>query len=237
MGAVARNLVAGSSSVQCMVPLKAPEAWAHNGHCLVDGVFHHTGSDVISKLPGQSSPLYGIPLDNSKGQLEFRGSSLGLIMMLPTAGRRLTTSLSIGKSLTQHCTMRHSPGGIPRCQFCLSDSHSSHDCTFDPDTTRTGNHPPDVGQSGLIPLKSAACLISQGAASAALNSAGMHIYVPGATSHTQCRSATGTSSTIPGQPHLRARRGKQTGRLPLSSSYAKLIWGPSPIDPAAFLLI
>ena len=126
---------------------------------------------------------------------------------------------------------------IPRCQFCLSDSHSSHDCTFDPDTTRTGNHPPDVGQSGLIPLKSAACLISQGAASAALNSAGMHIYVPGATGHTQCRSATGTSSTIPGQPHLRARRGKQTGRLPLSSSYAKLIWGPSPIDPAAFLLI
>ena len=25
---------------------------------------------------------------------------------------------------------------IPRCQFCLSDSHSSHDCTFGPDDSR-----------------------------------------------------------------------------------------------------
>ena len=47
---------------------------------------------------------------------------------------------------------------IPRCQFCLSDSHSSHDCTFGPETTKTGNHPLDVGQSGVRLLKSAACL-------------------------------------------------------------------------------
>ena len=78
------------------------------------------------------------------------------------------------------------------------------------DTTQTGDHPPDGGQSGLIPLKSAACLISQGEASAASNSAGMHTYVPGATGHTQCRSATGASPAVPGQPHLRARRARET---------------------------
>ena len=102
---------------------------------------------------------------------------------------------------------------IPRCQFCLSDSHSSHDCTFGPEDFRHYQNRQPPPKRGAVRAHTAhICrLFNQpGAASSTLNSAGMHIFVLGATGHIQCQSATSASLAVPGQPHLRARRRKHT---------------------------
>ena len=145
----------------------------------------------------------------------------GPSMMLPTADRQPTTSLLIGQFPTQHSTRV-----IPCCQFCMSDSHSSHDCTFGPDDSRHYQNRQPLQRHGAVRTQVAQIcrLFNQpgGGTSATSNSAGMHTYVPGATGHTQCLSVTGASPTVPGQPRPQARRGKRrlAGSRSCSSSHA-----------------
>ena len=157
-------------------------------------------------------------------------------MMPPTAGRQPTTCLSTGQSPTRHSTMRLSPGeqgwyptasSACRTATCLMIAPLVQTIS---DTPKTGNHPPDVGQSGLRLLKFAACLTSQGGTSATSNSAGMHTFWP-------VQPATPSvwvwlAPVALYQVNLAYRQGEGNVRLAgscscTSSSHAKLILSPS----------
>ena len=121
-----------------MLSLKAPETWAHNGHCFVDGVFHNTGSGVVSMLPGQSSPLQAYLRTIVRASRNFEGPAW--VSYDDAYHRQAANNRSLDWAIPDPALYNEALTGrarvIPCCQFCLSDSHSSHDCTFGPEDFR-----------------------------------------------------------------------------------------------------
>jgi len=106
---------------------------------------------------------------------------------------------------------------IPRCQFCLSDSHLSHDCIFGPDDFRHSQNRQPSSRRGAVRTQVAQIcrLFNQpGGNQCHFKQCRYAHLLASATGHTQRLSVTGASATVPGQPRLQARRGKRkTGRL------------------------
>ena len=218
MGAAAQALwqETAQPSACCHSRRQKPKAWAHNWHRLVDKVLHRAGRSTIStisSLSRQGSPLHGIPPDNFDG--------LAWASYDAAYCRQAANNLSLDWAIPDQALYNEAFTGrarvIPHCQFCLSDSHLSHDCTFGPgDFRHSQNRQPSSRRGAVRTQVAQICRL--------FNQPGGNQYhfkqcryahlLASATGHTQCLSVTGASATVPGQPRLQARRGKRTtGRL------------------------
>ena len=158
-------------------------------------------------------------------------------MTTPTTGRQPANNRSLDWAIPDLALYNETSTGrarvIPRCQFCLSDSHSSHGLHLWSRWFQTQPNRQLSTKRGAIRKQVAQIchLFNQpGGSQCRFKSAGMHTYVPSATGRTQCPSVTGASPAVPGQLCLQARRRKHRlagSRSCSTSSAAKLILSPS----------
>ena len=84
---------------------------------------------------------------------------------------------------------------IPRCHFCLADSHESKDCSFAPEerppTTRMASQPPFCGRTGVDSVEVCQLFNWSGGSQCRYKHSALHIYAPSAAwDLTQHRSVT-----------------------------------------------